>query len=192
MCRRSVAQGVEWIRWPRVDCRDRQGCVRNDSRCTRCPRCIDRANTGHHEGRPRRSAAPGAAQRIEIHESAHPVPDKRSLEAGESLLRWLNELPRSVEPLFLISGGASSLVEVLEDGVTFEQLGQLNAEGLASGIPIGELNARRSKLSRIKGGGVARLLGDRPARALFISDVPQRRPGCHRLRACWDRAIGPS
>jgi glycerate 2-kinase len=109
---------------------------------------------------------------VEIHESAHPVPDNRSLEAGQGLLRWLTELPQSVEPLFLISGGASSLVEVLEDGVTFEQLGRLNAEGLASGIPIAELNARRSKLSRIKGGGVARLLGDRPARALFISDVP--------------------
>jgi glycerate 2-kinase len=117
-----------------------------------------------------------ALPNVEIHESAHPVPDKRSLEAGKSLLRWLTELPRSVEPLFLISGGASSLVEVLEDGVTFEQLGRLNAEGLASGIPIGDLNARRSRLSRIKGGGVARLLGDRPARALFISDVPSDDP----------------
>jgi hydroxypyruvate reductase len=113
-----------------------------------------------------------ALPNVEIHESAHPVPDKRSLAAGQGLLRWLSELPHSVEPLFLISGGASSLVEVLEDGVTFEHLGKLNAEGLASGIPIVELNARRSKLSRIKGGGIARLLGDRPARALFISDGP--------------------
>ena len=113
-----------------------------------------------------------ALPEVEIHESAHPVPDERSLAAGQSLLKWLRELPSSVEPLFLVSGGASSLVEVLEKGVTFEQLEQLNAEGLASGIPIAELNARRSKLSRVKGGGVARLLGDRPARALFISDVP--------------------
>ena len=113
---------------------------------------------------------------VEIHESAHPVPDKRSLAAGQSLLTWLNELPPSVEPLFLISGGASSLVEVLEDGVTFEQLAKLNAEGMASGIPIAELNSRRSRLSRIKGGGVARLLKDRPGRALFISDVPSDDP----------------
>jgi glycerate 2-kinase len=117
-----------------------------------------------------------ALRSVEIHESAHPVPDKRSLAAGQSLLKWLNELPRSVEPVFLISGGASSLVEVLEDGVTFEQLAKLNAEGLASGIPILQLNARRSKLSRIKGGGVARLMGDRPGRALFISDVPSDDP----------------
>jgi glycerate 2-kinase len=109
---------------------------------------------------------------VEIHESAHPVPDERSLVAGQSLLRWVSELPPAVKPLFLISGGASSLVEVLEDGVTFAQLGKLNAEGLASGIPIGELNARRARLSRIKGGRLAALLGNRPARALFISDVP--------------------
>lgn len=117
-----------------------------------------------------------ALRNVQIYESAHPVPDQRSLQAGASLLKWLQDLPHAVEPLFLISGGASSLVEVLEEGVTFEQLGRLNAEGLASGIAIGELNARRSRLSRIKGGGVARLLGDRPGRALFISDVPSDEP----------------
>ena len=117
-----------------------------------------------------------ALRNVEIHESAHPVPDQRSLAAGASLLKWLQDLPRSVEPVFLISGGASSLVEVLQEGVTFEHLGRLNVEGLASGIAIGELNARRSRLSRIKGGGVARLLGDRPGRALFISDVPTNDP----------------
>jgi hydroxypyruvate reductase len=109
---------------------------------------------------------------LEILESGHPVPDQRSLEAGESLMRWLRELPPLVEPLFLVSGGASSLVEVLEDGVTLEQLGRLNTAGLASGMGIVELNARRSRLSQLKGGGVARLLGNRPGRALFISDVP--------------------
>jgi hydroxypyruvate reductase len=113
-----------------------------------------------------------ALPNIEVHESAHPVPDERSLAAGQRLLSWLSRVPAHAEPLFLISGGASSLIEVLEVGVTFEQLGRLNAEGLASGISIAELNARRSRLSRIKGGGVSRLLGQRAARALFISDVP--------------------
>jgi len=109
---------------------------------------------------------------VEVIESSHPMPSERSLAAGQSLLNWLKAVPAHVQPLFLISGGASSLVEVLEEGVTFEQLSRLNAEGHASGIGIAELNARRSRLSRIKGGGVARILGERPARALFISDVP--------------------
>lgn len=125
---------------------------------------------GHVE--PEAYALPG----VEIHESAHPVPDHRSLAAGKELLRWLRELPDSVLPLFLISGGASSLVEVLEDGISLAQLSRLNAEGHASGIPIAELNARRARLSRIKGGRLAGLLCGRPARALFISDVPGDEP----------------
>jgi len=54
---------------------------------------------------------------VEAHESAHPVPDERSLAAGARLLEWVHELPATALPLFLISGGASSLVEVLEPGV---------------------------------------------------------------------------
>ncbi len=109
---------------------------------------------------------------VELHESAHPMPDERSLAAGERLLRWVDELPQDVDPLFLISGGSSSLVEVLEPGTSFADLVRLNAEGLAAGIAIGELNARRARLSRIKGGRLTARLAGRPARALFISDVP--------------------
>jgi glycerate 2-kinase len=113
-----------------------------------------------------------ALPNVEILESAHPVPDLRSLAAGERLLRWVDELPADVRPLFLISGGASSLVEVLEPGIGFADLMALNRRGLAQGLSIGELNAERSKLSRIKGGRLAGRFADRPAQALFISDVP--------------------
>lgn len=110
--------------------------------------------------------------RVEMRESAHPLPDQRSLEAGERLLRWVDTLPSTVEPLFLISGGASSLVEVLEPEVSFADLARTNAQGLAAGIGIAELNARRARLSRIKGGRLTTHLRGRAARALFLSDVP--------------------
>jgi len=109
---------------------------------------------------------------VEIHESAHPLPDARSIAAGERLLRWTRELPQDVEPLFLISGGASSLVEVLAPGVTLEELQRLHDAGIASGIAIAELNANRTRLSVIKGGRLTAQLAGRRARALFISDVP--------------------
>lgn len=109
---------------------------------------------------------------VEAHESAHPVPDGRSLAAGQRLLEWVDELPAKVAPLFLISGGASSLVEVPEAGVSLTDLAQLSARALADGMEISELNARRARLSRIKGGRLAGHLGGRAARALFISDVP--------------------
>lgn len=118
----------------------------------------------HSEAR----ALPG----VEIHESAHPLPDARSIAAGERLLEWVQELPADVAPLFLISGGASSLVEVLAPGVTLADLKQANDAGIASGVGIAELNANRRKLSRIKGGRLTAQLAGRRALALFISDVP--------------------
>lgn len=105
-------------------------------------------------------------------ESAHPVPDERSLAAGAELERWIARLAPRSQPLFLVSGGASSLVESLREGHTLAELVALNEQGLAAGIDIAALNARRAALSRLKRGGVARLLGGRHATALFISDVP--------------------
>jgi hydroxypyruvate reductase len=113
---------------------------------------------------------------VEIIESAHPVPDERSLAAGARLLEWVDSVPSEVELLFLISGGASSLVEALVPGATLAQLTQLNKQGLASGLAIGELNARRAQLSLIKGGRLAARLRGRAALALFISDVPGHDP----------------
>jgi len=125
--------------------------------------------------------APTAAQfvaggAVEALLGAHPVPDERSLAAGERLLAWVDALPPEAQPMFLISGGASSLVEVLEAGATLHDLEELTRLAFAQGIAIGELNARRSALSRIKGGQLAARLHGRPARALFVSDVPQDDP----------------
>ena len=119
---------------------------------------------------------------VEILESAHPMPDERSLAAGERLLQWVDEIPADTDMLFLISGGASSLVESLVPGATFQQLTALNARGLASGMTIVELNAQRAKLSQIKGGRLAARVSAKlaatggTAKALFISDVPGHDP----------------
>jgi len=109
---------------------------------------------------------------VEILHSSHPVPDERSLAAGARLLGFVDALPADAWPLFLVSGGASSLVEVPAAGMTLADLQRLNREGLAGGADIGELNRRRAAVSRIKGGRLAARLADRPGLALFISDVP--------------------
>jgi glycerate 2-kinase len=109
--------------------------------------------------------------RVTVHEAAHPVPDARSLAAGAALEEALRVLPREVFPIFLISGGSSSLVELLRPGVSLADLRALNERGLGAGWDIARLNRERSALSLLKGGGVARLLG-REALALFVSDVP--------------------
>jgi glycerate 2-kinase len=108
--------------------------------------------------------------------SSHPLPDGRALIAGERLLAWVDALPPQAQPLFLISGGASALVEVLETGASLADLEALTRLSFTQGMPITELNARRATLSRIKGGKLAARLRGRAARALFVSDVPHDDP----------------
>jgi hydroxypyruvate reductase len=105
-------------------------------------------------------------------ESPHPMPDVRSLSHGLELEERVRTLADDVLPLFLISGGSSSLVDALRDGVSLGDLCALNVHGLACGWDIKTFNAERVRLSRLKGGGIARLLHGRRALALFISDVP--------------------
>jgi hydroxypyruvate reductase len=104
--------------------------------------------------------------------SSHPVPDERSLAAGAELLRRLARLAPNQKVLFLISGGASSLVEALPPGVSFADLKRVNEWGLSIGIDIVGLNRIRRTLSLIKGGRLLQRLSGFDVHAFLISDVP--------------------
>jgi len=110
-------------------------------------------------------------ERILICEGAHPLPDGTSLAAGQALIEFIEGLPSGQPVLVLISGGASALVEVLRPGVTLEDLARANDWLLANGLPIAGINAVRRRLSRLKGGGLASMLGSRAVTGLLISDV---------------------
>ena len=111
------------------------------------------------------------APSIEVIEAGHPVPDEHSLAAGRRLLALMATAPADVEWLFLISGGTSSLIEMLPAGLTLADLQRVNQWLLASGLPIDQMNALRRRLSLIKGGQLCGYLAGRPARVLLISDV---------------------
>jgi hydroxypyruvate reductase len=114
---------------------------------------------------------------IDCRLGGHPMPDEGSLEAGSRLLEAIAELPNRTRLLFLISGGASSLVEVPAAGLQLADLRRMNAWLLASGLAIDAVNRVRKSVSRIKGGGLLTLLAGRPLRLLAISDVPGDDPG---------------
>lgn len=120
--------------------------------------------------------APGYSEEVPagvtLVKGSHPVPDARSLAAGEALVAFLQRQPASRPMLFLISGGASSMVEVLREGVNGDDLSRVNQWLLGSGLAIDGMNAVRKSLSRIKGGGLLTCIGDRPVTALLVSDVP--------------------
>ncbi len=114
---------------------------------------------------------------VTLIEGGHPLPDASSLQAGEALAQFIQGLPQDRELLFLISGGASGVVERLREGVDLQALQRINNWLLGSGLPIGAMNRVRKAISQIKGGGLIPLLQERPARVLLISDVPGDDPG---------------
>ncbi len=105
-------------------------------------------------------------------EAGHPLPDERSLVAGQRLIDFAVAIPLDATVLVLLSGGASALVEALPEGMDLAQLRALNDWLLAAGLDIVAMNRIRKRLSRIKGGRLARLLAPRPVLCLAISDVP--------------------
>ena len=106
-----------------------------------------------------------------VYEGGHPLPDESSLEAGVALLNYVQRLPEDAEVLILLSGGASTIVELLADGVTLGHLLELNESLLSSSLDIAHCNYLRKRLSRLKAGGLAAMLAPRHVSVLAISDV---------------------
>lgn len=113
---------------------------------------------------------------VELIESAHPVPDERSLAAGQRLIGFLQALAVDMPVLFLISGGSSALVEVLPEGIELADLQIINSKLLAAGLSINKMNQVRKAISLIKGGRLLNYLGERPVMNLLLSDVPDNDP----------------
>lgn len=125
--------------------------------------------TRYHHTPPRPA---GLAQRIEVVEAAHPVPDAAGLAAAERMLALTEGLTENDLALCLISGGGSALLMLPAEGLTLEDKQRINRALLASGAAIGEMNCVRKHLSRIKGGRLAAACAPARVVTLTISDVP--------------------
>jgi hydroxypyruvate reductase len=101
-------------------------------------------------------------------EGGHPVPDERSLHAGEKVLEFVSSLREEDTLVCLISGGGSALVTA--PYVPLEDLQTLTAWLLSSGARIDEINTLRRQLDRIKGGGLAHATKAKVI-SLILSDV---------------------
>ncbi|MBI4048496.1 MAG: glycerate kinase [Devosia nanyangense] len=111
-------------------------------------------------------------ERIEIVEAAHPVPDNAGFLAARRLMEKLAGLSADDLVVALISGGGSALLPAPAPGLTFEDEQVVNQVLLASGAPIGVMNAIRNELSLIKGGRLAAMAYPARVVTLVVSDVP--------------------
>ena len=114
----------------------------------------------------------GLAQRIEVVEAAHPVPDEAGQAAAERILAMVQGLSQNDLVLCLISGGGSSLLALPAEGLSLLQKQGINNALLASGANLSEMNCVRKHLSRIKGGRLAAACAPARVVTLTISDVP--------------------
>jgi glycerate 2-kinase len=111
-------------------------------------------------------------QRIRVVEAGHPVPDAAGAEAARAILGMVQGLAAEDLVIALISGGGSALLALPAGDVTLADKQAVNRGLLKSGARIGEMNAVRKHLSRIKGGRLAAAASPARVVCLVISDVP--------------------
>jgi glycerate 2-kinase len=101
--------------------------------------------------------------------SSHPIPTAKSIVAAKKILGFLKFLEATDLVIFLISGGASSLVS-LPDGISLHDKQLVTRLLLRSGANIREINCVRKHLSKVKGGRLVESLRCK-AVSLVMSDV---------------------
>lgn len=104
-------------------------------------------------------------------EAAHPVPDENGLRAGEAVCAALAGCSERALVVACVSGGASALLIAPHPGISLNTMRAINDALLRSGADIREMNAVRSRLDRLKGGGLARMAEPAQVLGLILSDV---------------------
>ncbi|MEC8039666.1 MAG: glycerate kinase [Pseudomonadota bacterium] len=111
-------------------------------------------------------------QHVTVLEAAHPVPDAAGLAASEALFQQVQSLSADDLVVALVCGGGSALLAAPAEGLSFADEVALNEALLASGAPIGAMNAVRKHVSGIKGGRLAAACAPARVGSLVVSDVP--------------------
>ena len=116
---------------------------------------------------------------FEFFAGGHPMPNEASFAGARAVLRMLqaaSELALRGEDtlcLFLISGGASAMMELpLDEEISLADTILFNRALVYSGASIREINCVRKHFSAVKGGRLAIAAGGAECLSIFVSDVP--------------------
>ncbi|HEV2576450.1 MAG TPA: DUF4147 domain-containing protein [Acidobacteriaceae bacterium] len=109
-------------------------------------------------------------------QGSHPFPDASAREAAQYILTALKNTTARDLVLFLISGGASAMLELpLDATLTGEEIAAFYRALVNSGLTIAGMNTLRKHLSAVKGGRLAEAAADATKCTLLISDVREGR-----------------
>ncbi len=127
---------------------------------------------------------PEQFSKISFTQGTHPLPSQANLDFTKKVIdRFENKLTEKDLVIVVVTGGGSALFELparlASESVagrptllSLTELIKFNDELLKSGKTIEEMNEERKKLSRVKGGGLARILRPAKVLGLIFSDVP--------------------
>ncbi len=103
--------------------------------------------------------------------AGHPLPDTNSVVAAEEITKLLKKIRKDDLLIFLLSGGASSLMMDVPYDCTLDEVNTIFRQLLHSGATINELNTVRKHLSELKGGQLVKKCSGATIVTLIISDV---------------------
>ena len=123
------------------------------------------------------SAATKLPGGIQFFAGGHPSPNDASFAGARAALTMLRASPRDATAnslcLFLISGGASAMMELpLDPSISLADTASFHRALVGSGASITEINCVRKHFSAVKGGRLAQAAGNAICRSLLLSDVP--------------------
>jgi glycerate 2-kinase len=105
----------------------------------------------------------------------HPYPNESSFAAASAALAMLRAIAEDPATLclFLISGGASAMMELpLDPAISLADTIAFHRALVSSGATIVEINCLRKHFSAVKGGRLALAAGSARKLSLLVSDVP--------------------
>jgi hydroxypyruvate reductase len=108
---------------------------------------------------------------LTVIEAGHPVPDEGSLRGGAAVAAAVSDTDEHTLVIACVSGGASALLVAPEPGISLRTIQAVNDALLRSGADIAEMNAVRSRIDRLKAGGLVRRAAPARVLALILSDV---------------------
>ena len=114
---------------------------------------------------------PASTETIEMLSGSHPVPSQTGAEHTRRVLDLAQAAGEEDVVIALVTGGGSALLAAPAEGIALSDVQSLTDALLQSGADIGEINAVRKHLSRVKGGRLAAAAAPATVVGLVFSDV---------------------
>ncbi len=108
---------------------------------------------------------------VVLKKCSHPLPDDSTVKKTDDCIGMLLDSDDSAHIVFLLSGGASSMLSSPADFAGLERKRAISERMMLAGASISEVNCVRRHLSKIKGGKLSRMSHPRRVTTLIISDI---------------------